>query len=225
MGKGLAVCLVFLVAACGGTVIEDGALGSGGTGGTGGAGGQSGTGGSTDGGTGGSGGEGGTGGSIPDPCAVQTSAPGPYEVTFTFVNSSPMTVYLLEECRLRYDVKACSDGYTGTLPIDLGCSMDCSDPNASCVACEACLPQFVAVGPGMQTSVWYGHTYTFGTLPQGCQCHIPSDVPASKYRIDVPVYDQLGDPSVAQPAYHASEEFELPSTDGQVRVDLSPPTM
>ena len=81
-----------LVAACGSSVGQNGSGGAGG-------------------GSGGTSGGGGEGGVIPPECAVETSDPGPYEVTFQFENNGASEAFLREDCALEYTIESCEDGY------------------------------------------------------------------------------------------------------------------
>lgn len=194
---------IVLAAACGGTIETGG--GSGGNGGTGGA------------------GTGGAGGEIPAECKVPTDQAGPFKVVFQFQNPGMTSLYLREDCHLNFDIFACADGYTSALSRYGDCTVDCSDPPGSCIACGACFEQAITVAPGAMTSgEWLGYTYTFSTQPDGCSCHNQHIAPAAKYRIHVPVFASEMDAQTNTPAFSIDADFELPAQ-GPVNVVLAPP--
>lgn len=212
-----------LAVACGGQASEPSpgaAGGSGATGGAGGSGGFGGSGGTSA--TGGNGGLGGAGGSIPDRCAVQTSSPPPYSVTFRFVNSSPVELFVFQGCRLKYSVSACADDYQTNLAMWADCTVDCSDPSPGCIACGACFETALAVLPGGgPESSWEGNTYTFGTNSQDCPCHTGTVAPAARYRVSVPVYASEDDALSGNKLYDVTQDFELPAPGSLVEVELA----
>lgn len=170
---------------------------------------------------GGAGGSGGSGGVVPEHCRVPTSEPGPHSVTFRFLNHSDGPVYLLEECRLQFDVTACADGYAEPLTIAAFCSTPCSDSTDGCIVCGACAYQGVAVVPGTVTGAeWSGHTFTFSETSAGCSCHETHTAPSARYRIRVPVWETAEAAASEPPARTVSVDFAI--TDGVVDVPLGP---
>jgi hypothetical protein len=158
---------------------------------------------------------------VPEQCAVETDHPGPYPVSFVFTNNGAANSYLLEECRLRYDVKTCADDYQTPLAIEASCTIDCADTTGGCIVCSPCMQSMYAVGPGVSHSdFWAGHGYTFDTTPEGCACHAQFVAPAGKYRIEVPLYDSP-DPYSAHLVRTSTVEFTLPAPGDQVYVDVS----
>ncbi|MCC6553750.1 MAG: hypothetical protein IT372_12120 [Polyangiaceae bacterium] len=186
-----------MVAACGGSVTQGG--GGGGT-------------------TGG----GGEGGAVPPQCAVEAPEPGPHAVTFQFENSGALPVFLQEDCRLRYEVTSCADGYAAPVSRYGDCTVECSDgPVGGCIACGACPFGAVPVDAGGNTTdSWAGLYYDFGTNADGCACHTEHTAPAGRYRVVVPVYASEAAAMEGTPSYEASVDFELPAPDGVVRVPI-----
>ena len=185
--------------------------------------------GGTVGGSGGGGGEGGSGGSgttstLPAECAVETEESAPYSVTFQFKGAGATTVYMREECTLRYRVTSCGDGYQEGLVLTGQCTVDCAEKN-QCIQCGACLEQAVAIAPGgTQEHAWAGKTYTFSENNVGCMCHVEHTAPAGKYRITVPVWatEQEAEEG-GSPAGEVSVDFDLPAPGGVVEVPVTLP--
>lgn len=201
----LAAGLALGAAACG-TSVNEGSGGSGG--GAGGAGG----------GTTGSGGE---GGAIPPECAVETSDPGPYTVTFQFENSGVGTAYLREDCHLNYAIRSCADGFAEPLAIHADCSQACGETGGGCLVCGACELTSVPVAENAQaTDSWSGLRYTFGMTSEGCSCHEQHLARPGRYRIEVPVYTSDLAAQEGTPSYEVSVNFELPAPNGVVVVPI-----
>jgi hypothetical protein len=224
--------LVALLAAfavgCGGSTDGDGSGGSGATAGSGGDSGSGGSGalggtGGTGGSVGGSGGSAGGTGGMPPQCAGPVTEPGPYPVTFRFTNLGGAPLYLLEQCRLQFDVLSCADDYQKPLAITADCTVDCAQSDdVGCIACGACMHQAHEVGSAFPVDGnWQGMTYSFAQTSQGCQCHIPENPPPGMYRIRVPVYTSKDDAeNFGQPAYTVEVPFMLPAPSGMVEVPL-----
>lgn len=197
----LAAGLALGAAACGSSV----------NGGAGGAGGDGG-------GTTGSGGEGGV---IPPECAVATSEPGPYPVTFQFENFGVGTAYLREDCALQYSITSCEDGYSEPVATRTFCSQPCGDPSGGCIVCGPCPLGPVPVAEGAQsTDAWPGMRYTSGTTSEGCACHEEHVARAGRYRIVVPVYTSEMAVMEGTPSYEVTVNFELPAPNGVVVVPI-----
>ncbi|MCC6526917.1 MAG: hypothetical protein IT373_29990 [Polyangiaceae bacterium] len=167
-------------------------------------------------------GGGGAGGSLPPGCESPASTPPPYAVTFHFVNDSAEPRYLHIGCALEMSVTSCADGYLDGLTLSGECTVDCSDPPGSCIACGACMDFGQLVPPGgSYDQAWAGLYYTFGTL-QGCSCHVEHVAPAGKYRVAVPVW--VADPTggMAPPPTTVLTDFTLPTAGGVVTVSIGP---
>jgi len=201
---------LLMATACGSTVSQDGSGGAGGAGG-----GTVGTGSTTTGG-------GGAGGSLPPECAVQTSDPGPYAVTFQFENDGVFPAFLRQDCNLQYEVLSCGDGYSAPLDRYGNCTIDCSQwMPGGCIACEPCPLGPLPLDVGAQVSdAWSGQVFTFSETPDGCSCHTGHNVPAGRYRLVVPVYASEQAVLEGTVAYEVSVNFELPALDGIVRVSI-----
>jgi hypothetical protein len=201
---------------CGGTTADTGSTasggnggvgGSGGSGATGGRGGSGGTGGS--GATGGSAGSGGTGGVSPE-CSASNASKPPFNVAFSFQNTSAAVVWLRESCTLDYAITACEDGYQTPLVLTGTCTVDCADPSGGCIACGPCFEGGRQVAPGAAVMAdWNGNTYTFDTLPTGCSCHHTAVAPAAKYRISVPIFESEAAAQANTPSRTVDVDFEL----------------
>lgn len=202
----------------GGSGAEGGSAGSGAIGGNGGQSGSSGSAGNAgnggsagNGATAGSAGNAGTGG-LPDECAVPSNEPGPYTVTFHFVNVMPSPLFLREDCLLTWSLYSCADGYNNAVSHAADCTMSCTEPHG-CVECGACLENAIAVDAGApHDATWTGITYTFGQNLDGCTCYNDSVAPAGKYQIRVPVYASEQDAIANNVAYEVTQAFDLSSS-------------
>lgn len=193
-----------LATACGSSVNQNGTGGAGGAGGTG----------------GGAAGSGGEGGAIPPQCVVETSEPGPYEVTFQFENSGAFPAFLRQDCVLQYTIEACEDGYSAPVPIHALCSQACGSADG-CIVCGACPLGSVSVDTGAQTTdSWAGIRYTFGMTTDGCSCHEEHLARAGRYRIRVPVYASDMAAQAGTPSYEVTMNFDLPAPNGVVVVPI-----
>lgn len=199
---------ITLLIACGGSVTEiyDSTGGSAGSSNAGSSNGGSSNGGSSNGGssTGGSGG-------VVDACSVAAPGSGPWQTDFHFVNNSGKPVFLYEGCSLQFDINACSEGYTSSVPISADCTSDCNDvaDGGGCMVCGACQSQVVELKPGQAYDLsWAGYRYTFDTV-EGCPCHFQHVAQAGLYRVNVSVWNAPFDPwSPTQPTTTITQEFK-----------------
>jgi hypothetical protein len=207
-----------LALGCGGSTDGDGGGGSSGSGGGAGSGGSGGSGALA-----GAGGALGGSGGMPQECAGPVTEPGPYPVTFRFTNVGSEPLYLLEQCRLQFDLLSCADGYQTPLNLWADCTMNCAESNDyGCIACGACMQQAHDVTSAFPVDGnWHGQTYTFAQTKDGCQCHIPQTPPPGKYMIRVPVYtSKQAAENWQPPAYSVEVSFMLPAPSGMVEVPL-----
>ncbi|MBK8257263.1 MAG: hypothetical protein IPK82_31890 [Polyangiaceae bacterium] len=210
---GLAAAVFFV--GCGGNVSS----GTGGSGGDGGAAGGAGT--TSSGGTTNT-----SSSTLPQECTVETTQPGPYEITLRFTNptDNPVggSVFLRKDCLLNYSIRECADGFQNSLGLSGACTVDCSQSN-ECIECGACPTDAVEIALGAQhDEAWSGLVYTFAQNNVGCSCHEEHVAPAQTYRVYVPVYASALDAQQGEPSFQAIADFPLPSA-GAVVVNLYPP--
>jgi hypothetical protein len=158
-------------------------------------------------------------------CVVPASSQSASEVTFEFTNSGALPLFVLAECRLRYDVAACDDGYRASLPLFGDCSVDCGSPEAQssgCVACGACVHDGVQVTSAAPLeSVWSGNTYAFATTGNGCSCHHARPAAPGHYRLSVAVYGSAIAARRGAALYVVQVPFTLPVPSGRVEIPLA----
>lgn len=229
----LSLCLLTLVAACGGKTEDDGgAAGSSGSGagasaGKAGAGGSAaGAGGVTAGAGGAVAGAAGAGGGAPDGCLIAAQPSGPHATVFRLKNTTTGPVTLWQDCEIEKSITSCESGFSTPLSTSGACTAECNDPMMGCIACAPCPSQALTLGPGQAKEVtWAGNVFTFGTNT-GCMCHNTLVAPAAHYRLSVPIYPELqsGGPFGPKPASTRTvvQDFVLPSPGGVVEVSLAP---
>ncbi len=235
VSRSFLLALSLIVTGCGGQSFEsvDGggggsggagaAAGSGGHGGSGAMGGSGGTGAvGGSGGTGAVGGSGGTGG-MPPECRGPVTEPGPYPSTLRFVNPLRSSLWLREECELRWQLYSCADGYQQALSHSAMCTSACDDVvNGGCIVCGACMVGAREVTSAQPAEVaWQGSVYDFDTV-QGCYCHREQNPLPGKYRFTTQVYATEQEAREGSAAGRTvSVEVELPAPGGVVTIDLS----
>lgn len=215
------ISLITILAACGGSVVDDrNEQPAGGSGGTAGAGGSStggaSTGGSSVGGSAGTSGQGGAagtagaGGAV-DPCAVPATGSGPWATSIVFVNNGSKPVFLSQQCELMFDVKSCRSGYQESVAMTAFCSSPCSEvaDGGGCIVCGPCMSEAIELKPGESKEVpWVGYRYTFGMV-QSCNCHDQHVADSGLYRVTVPVWNAPFEPwSPPEPAALIEQEFK-----------------
>jgi hypothetical protein len=120
-------------------------------------------------------------------------------------------------------VSSCADGYTSSLALHADCTTDCASPETGCIACGACFEDGIAVpAHGIYDDAWSGLSFTFGTTPDGCSCHIGHDVAAGRYRISVVVYATQEAAQMSLATFATSTDFELATNGGIIEVELVP---
>jgi hypothetical protein len=153
---------------------------------------------------------------LPDHCVVETDDAPPHELTFSFTRASGDPVYLSHACKLLYSVRSCADDYSLDMKIDHECTPSCADPDEP-VACPDC-----AIGSQIVTTdepydlEWDATVYP---TPDGCYDVEP--LVAGRYRIIVPVYDEVNANAEPQGTERIIElDFELPAPGGVVEVPV-----
>lgn len=125
-------------------------------------------------------------GSCPDCAVADPKLPLPYAMTFRFTNASGKNVSIWHGCNYEFELTACASGYS--VPVDtwLFCSPICPDTNQ--VVCGACYdePAPVSASAPVEYS-WDGYLYSNSSV-DGRPCAAQTALPATKYRIKVPVY-------------------------------------
>jgi hypothetical protein len=209
--------LVLVFTACGGSLTDEPGLGNVGSGGAGATVGH--TGGTPSlGGAGGTNSMGGTGAL----CGLAAESAPPFSVTLRFANNGSTPLWLWVECTLDFELTSCED--STPLGINPGCTVDCALSPMGCIDCGMCPAQsaLVSVG-GYYDYLWNGQTYTFGTTPSGCSCHVPHDVPAGWYRVSVPVWTTDPGMVLTGPTYTIINDLPLYRAGDTVVVELLPP--
>jgi hypothetical protein len=157
-------------------------------------------------------------------CAAVATSDGPHAVTFVFTNQGERPLFVLSQCRLRYDLAACSDGFQTLLPLASDCSVDCASAAAEgsgCVACGACVYDGVEVTAAAPLeSEWSGETFAFTTTANDCKCHQARAAPPGDYRLSVAVYGSAKDAQRGKALYVVRMPFTLPAWGARVEIPL-----